>query len=133
MTASDGQGGGDGAATSKGGPSHSAEAVEAPALAVIEAFGGIRPMAKQLGVAVSTVQGWKETPPSVLKSKATVSTAESGSARVKSMVTSPDSVVPLGDVTTAPLFEEEYCLVCADDHPLAARDEVASLMTLASP
>lgn len=30
------------------------------ALAVIEAFGGIRPMAKQLGLAVSTVQGWKE-------------------------------------------------------------------------
>jgi len=33
---------------------------EAPALTVIEAFGGIRPMAKQLGLAVSTVQGWKE-------------------------------------------------------------------------
>ena len=27
---------------------------------VIEAFGGIRPMAKKLGVAVTTVQGWKE-------------------------------------------------------------------------
>ncbi len=32
----------------------------APAIAVIERFGGIRPMAKDLGVAVSTVQGWKE-------------------------------------------------------------------------
>lgn len=32
----------------------------APAIAVIEHFGGIRPMAKDLGVAVSTVQGWKE-------------------------------------------------------------------------
>ncbi len=32
----------------------------APAIAVIESFGGIRPMAKDLGVAVSTVQGWKE-------------------------------------------------------------------------
>ncbi|HIP79243.1 MAG TPA: hypothetical protein EYH07_12350, partial [Kiloniellaceae bacterium] len=32
----------------------------APAIAVIELFGGIRPMAKDLGVAVSTVQGWKE-------------------------------------------------------------------------
>src|SRR3546814_4890670 len=34
--------------------------LEAPALAIIEAFGGIRPMAKMLGLAVSTVQGWKE-------------------------------------------------------------------------
>ena len=33
---------------------------QTPALAVITAFGGIRPMAKALGVAVSTVQGWKE-------------------------------------------------------------------------
>jgi uroporphyrinogen-III synthase len=32
----------------------------APAQAVIAAFGGIRPMAHKLGVAVSTVQGWKE-------------------------------------------------------------------------
>jgi len=51
MTASDGQGGD----KDKAG----AEA-EAPALAIIEAFGGIRPMAKHLGLAVSTVQGWKE-------------------------------------------------------------------------
>jgi len=47
MADSDGQGGG-------------AQEPEAPALAIIEAFGGIRPMAKQLGLAVSTVQGWKE-------------------------------------------------------------------------
>ena len=32
----------------------------APALAIIAAFGGIRPMAAKLGVAVSTVQGWRE-------------------------------------------------------------------------
>ncbi|MBB3064102.1 COG4223 family protein [Limibacillus halophilus] len=32
----------------------------AAALEVIEAFGGIRPMAQKLGVAASTVQGWKE-------------------------------------------------------------------------
>jgi uroporphyrinogen-III synthase len=31
-----------------------------PALAVIRAFGGIRPMATKLGVPVTTVQGWKE-------------------------------------------------------------------------
>jgi hypothetical protein len=31
-----------------------------PALRVIGAFGGIRPMANKLGVPVSTVQGWKE-------------------------------------------------------------------------
>src|SRR3546814_21009780 len=37
-----------------------AGAPEAPALAIIEAFGGIRPMATTLGLAVSTVQGWKE-------------------------------------------------------------------------
>lgn len=30
-----------------------------PALAIIQRFGGIRPMAHKLGVAVSTVQGWK--------------------------------------------------------------------------
>ncbi|MGF1608133.1 MAG: uroporphyrinogen-III synthase [Kiloniellales bacterium] len=33
---------------------------ETPALAVIAAFGGIRPMAAKLGIAVSTVQGWRE-------------------------------------------------------------------------
>ncbi len=33
---------------------------QAPAQAVIAIFGGIRPMANTLGVAVSTVQGWKE-------------------------------------------------------------------------
>ena len=27
---------------------------------IIERFGGIRPMASKLGVAVTTVQGWKE-------------------------------------------------------------------------
>lgn len=31
-----------------------------PAQAVIQVFGGIRPMAHKLGIAVSTVQGWKE-------------------------------------------------------------------------
>jgi DNA-binding transcriptional LysR family regulator len=31
---------------------------------------------------------------------------------------------PLGDVTTVPLFEESYCLVCADTHPLADRAEL---------
>ena len=31
-----------------------------PALRVIGAFGGIRPMANKLNVPVSTVQGWKE-------------------------------------------------------------------------
>lgn len=34
--------------------------VDAPALQVIAAFGGIRPMAAKLGIAVSTVQGWRE-------------------------------------------------------------------------
>lgn len=59
MTDSDGQGGGN-AGTDRTGTSQPPEAAEAPALAIIEAFGGIRPMAKQLGLAVSTVQGWKE-------------------------------------------------------------------------
>ncbi|MGF1591765.1 MAG: COG4223 family protein [Kiloniellaceae bacterium] len=54
MTESEGQGG-DGR-TGQGADG----APEAPALAIIEAFGGIRPMAKTLGLAVSTVQGWKE-------------------------------------------------------------------------
>ena len=40
-------------------PGPRATVEEAPALRVIEAFGGIRPMAAKLGVAVSTVQGWK--------------------------------------------------------------------------
>ncbi len=60
MTASDGQGGEQGAATQKDGTTQGDAAAEAPALVVIEAFGGIRPMAKTLGLAVSTVQGWKE-------------------------------------------------------------------------
>ena len=36
------------------------EPVPNDAARVIEAFGGIRPMAKKLGVAVTTIQGWKE-------------------------------------------------------------------------
>ena len=36
------------------------ESDDPPALQVIAAFGGIRPMASKLGVAVSTVQGWRE-------------------------------------------------------------------------
>ncbi len=64
MTASDGQGGGEGGREKsdqvKTDQSGGGAQAEAPALTVIEAFGGIRPMAKQLGLAVSTVQGWKE-------------------------------------------------------------------------
>jgi hypothetical protein len=63
MTASDGQNGGNDAGAGTGGPQSGgagAAAPEPPALAIIEAFGGIRPMAKTLGLAVSTVQGWKE-------------------------------------------------------------------------
>ncbi|HMA14159.1 MAG TPA: mitofilin family membrane protein, partial [Kiloniellaceae bacterium] len=65
MTTSDGQGGDQGADADKGAPQDqqqpgSGTAPEAPALTIIEAFGGIRPMAKTLGLAVSTVQGWKE-------------------------------------------------------------------------
>ncbi|WP_193366879.1 COG4223 family protein [Pelagibius marinus] len=54
MTASDGKD------TDKNTTEQQPEAAEAPALVIIEAFGGIRPMAKHLGLAVSTVQGWKE-------------------------------------------------------------------------
>src|SRR5690606_34168237 len=63
MTTSDGQGGDHGAGADKGAPQDQqpgGAAPDAPALAIIEAFGGIRPMAKALGLAVSTVQGWKE-------------------------------------------------------------------------
>lgn len=63
MTTSDGQGGDHGAGADKGAPQDQQPggvAPDAPALAIIEAFGGIRPMAKALGLAVSTVQGWKE-------------------------------------------------------------------------
>ncbi|MGE5766399.1 MAG: hypothetical protein ACM35H_04380, partial [Bacteroidota bacterium] len=62
MTTSDGQGGDHGAGADKGAPQNQQPdggAADAPALTVIEAFGGIRPMAKTLGLAVSTVQGWK--------------------------------------------------------------------------
>lgn len=62
MSTSDGQNGNHSGAGGKNEPQQPAaeSAPEAPALAVIEAFGGIRPMAKTLGLAVSTVQGWKE-------------------------------------------------------------------------
>lgn len=40
--------------------SETPEGAQQPAQAVIQAFGGIRPMAHKLGIAVSTVQGWKE-------------------------------------------------------------------------
>src|SRR5690606_25234690 len=64
MTTSDDQSGDHGAGADKGTapqpPPGGSGAPDAPALAIIEAFGGIRPMAKTLGLAVSTVQGWKE-------------------------------------------------------------------------
>jgi len=71
MSTSDGQNGGNAGAGSSGpqgsdqkpgdrNPGEQGAASEAPALTIIEAFGGIRPMAKTLGLAVSTVQGWKE-------------------------------------------------------------------------
>ena len=44
----------------KDGDARADRAAEAPALRVIAAFGGIRPMAAKLGIAVSTVQGWRE-------------------------------------------------------------------------
>ena len=59
MTTSSSQGG-DGQGGGPPEPQAPGAAPEAPALAIIEAFGGIRPMAKTLGLAVSTVQGWKE-------------------------------------------------------------------------
>ena len=42
------------------GDASGAPSSESPARQVITLFGGIRPMASKLGVAVSTVQGWKE-------------------------------------------------------------------------
>lgn len=66
MAESEGQGGktaatgGNNPGDNKSGDNKPDEQKAAPAVAVIELFGGIRPMAKDLGVAVSTVQGWKE-------------------------------------------------------------------------
>ena len=56
--AMDGKNGSDRAASN--GATGSNGSVQAPALAIISAFGGIRPMASKLGIAVSTVQGWRE-------------------------------------------------------------------------
>lgn len=57
MTEDKAEGAGPDASTSTG---QAEPGQESPALAVIAAFGGIRPMAGKLEVAVSTVQGWKE-------------------------------------------------------------------------
>ncbi len=46
--------------TGKPGSNGANGSAQAPALAIIAAFGGIRPMASKLGIAVSTVQGWRE-------------------------------------------------------------------------
>ncbi len=43
-----------------GGAPEMSDPVPNDAARIIEAFGGIRPMAKKLGLAVTTVQGWKE-------------------------------------------------------------------------
>src|SRR3546814_9146765 len=58
----DRQGGDSSGGAGKSGPQQTppAGASEAPALAIIEAYVGRRPMAKTLCLAVSTVQGWKE-------------------------------------------------------------------------
>lgn len=42
------------------GTAHPPDESDKPARAVIARFGGIRPMAAKLGIAVTTVQGWKE-------------------------------------------------------------------------
>ncbi len=49
----------DAEATPAAEPEHAPDALEAGADAVIDAFGGIRPMAAKLDVPVTTVQGWK--------------------------------------------------------------------------
>ncbi|MCH7540837.1 MAG: hypothetical protein IH999_10655 [Proteobacteria bacterium] len=51
--------GGD-AAGARSGEASAARASESQAARVIGRFGGIRPMAAKLGVAVSTIQGWKQ-------------------------------------------------------------------------
>lgn len=43
-----------------GGDETGSDETESAAVAVIGRFGGIRPMAQKLGIAVSTVQGWRE-------------------------------------------------------------------------
>lgn len=52
--------GGDAAAGARSGEASAARASESQAARVIGRFGGIRPMAAKLGVAVSTIQGWKQ-------------------------------------------------------------------------
>src|SRR3546814_20344323 len=58
----DRQGGDSSGGAGKNGPQQTppAGAAEAPALAIIDAFGGIRPVAKNFGLGVSPVQSWKE-------------------------------------------------------------------------
>ncbi|MFQ5939911.1 MAG: carph-isopro domain-containing protein, partial [Alphaproteobacteria bacterium] len=51
--------GGD-AAGARSGAASAARASESQAARIIGRFGGIRPMAAKLGVAVSTIQGWKQ-------------------------------------------------------------------------
>jgi hypothetical protein len=59
-SSSEGGPGGNGANGNGGGGSGPLDPQQHPAQAVIQVFGGIRPMAHKLGIAVSTVQGWKE-------------------------------------------------------------------------
>lgn len=79
----------------------------APAIAVIERFGGIRPMAKDLGVAVSTVQGWKERASIPANRHDQIRAA----AAKKDLALDPDllraSAQPDAAVTSPPVIEAE--------------------------
>ncbi|WP_420345792.1 carph-isopro domain-containing protein [Pelagibius sp.] len=96
----------------------------APAIAVIELFGGIRPMAKDLGVAVSTVQGWKEREsiPANRHDQIRAAAQKKGLALDAALLRA--SALPEAGSTTPPVIEAEAQEVKAADSP--AKDASAA-------
>lgn len=89
-----------------------------PAQAVIAAFGGIRPTAHKLGVAVSTVQGWKERGTIPRSRHAEILVA----AQTHEIDLDPD-LLAASDQTQAPTIEGEAASLGAEAAPAASRPE----------
>ena len=83
-----------------------------PAQAVIAAFGGIRPMAHKLGVAVSTVQGWKERRTIPRSRHAEILVA----AQAQGIALDP-SLLAASDQTQAPTIEGEAATLAERSRP----------------
>lgn len=93
---------------------------------IIERFGGIRPMAKAMGIAVTTVQGWKKRQSIPLARKEDVLTAAAAHHIDLSDILAPQAAAPAPASPQAEKFEDNVKDAAAQETPeVTARHEKA--------